>query len=230
MTDHKLTADDARVLLGEHIDGGLEPGVRAEIDALLASDAALATEHRRLKETLSLLKTLPPPDAPADMVGKVRDRLAAERRASLDAPQRVDNVVRPARRRWGGLEAGIGLAAAAGIAVFIAVAGPAKDAAKTGEASADGTAAAGIAGDEPAVAVTITAADLAPAIVDEAARKAGMVEVSDGVYQGERREAARFLLALKTAAAERGLEISGFVPDAARVRVEVKGREGSDVR
>lgn len=226
MTDKKLTAEDARALLGEHLDGALEDGVRAEIDALLQSDAALAAEHRRLKGTLALLKALPAPEAPANMVGKVRDRLTAERRASAAADRDdniTGNVIRPAWRRFGGLEAGIGLAAAASIAVFFAVAGPSGESAPVGDPSAAGTAAAGIAGEAPVVASTIVAPGLLPALVDDAAHKAGMTEVSDGVYEGGRREAARFVLALKTAAAERGLEISGFVPDAARVRIAVKG-------
>ena len=218
MTDTKLTSEDARALLGDHLEGSLDEAVRLEVDALLASDPALAAEHRRLKGTLALLKALPAPDAPTDMVGKVRDRLAAERRNAIPAA-REDNVVRPAWRRWGGIEAAIGLAAAAGIAVFVGVSGPSKQS----TVDASGTAAAGIAGDAPVVSATIVA-DLAATVVDEAARKAGMVEVTEGSYEGGRREAARFVLALKTAAAEKGLEVSGFVPDATRVRIEVKGR------
>jgi anti-sigma-K factor RskA len=220
MTDKKLSTDDARALLGEHIEGTLEEDVRVEMDALLASDASLAAEHRRLKGTLSLLKALPAPEAPSDMVGKVRDRLAAERRTQSEGEAPVDNVVRPAWRRWGGIEAAIGLAAAASIAVFVAVAGSSS----TGNGKAGDTAAAGIAADNDAVRATVVVPGIAAADVDAAAEKAGMTRVAAGSYEGGRREAARFLMALKTIAAERGVEMSGFVPDAEKVRVDVKAQ------
>ena len=44
------------------------------------------------------------------------------------------------------------------------------------------------------------------------------------VYEGDRRAAARFLMSLRQAAAERGVEISGLAPDADRVRIEVRSR------
>lgn len=220
MTDKKLSTEDARVLLGEHIEGTLDDDVRVEMDALLASDAMLAAEHRRLKGTLSLLKALPPPEAPSDMVGKVRDRLAAERRKSEAGEAPVDNVVRPAWRRWGGVEVAIGLAAAASVAVFIAVAGPSS----SGNGKAGDTAAAGIAADNDAVLATVVLPGAVAVDVDAAAEKAGMARLAPGSYEGGRREAARFLMALKTMAAERGVEMSGFVPDAEKVRVDVKAQ------
>lgn len=221
-TDKKLTPDDARALLGDHIEGTLDADVRGEVDALLANDAALADEHRRLKGTLALLKGLPPPEAPSDMVGKVRDRLAAERRTSESADLLAkDNVIRPAWRRFGGLEAAIGLAAAASIAVFIAVAGP-KDNGTSGKAG--DTAAAGIAADNDAVHATVVVPGVPAADLDAAAEKAGMTRLAPGSYEGGRREAARFLMALKTIAAERNVEVSGFVPDAEKVRVDVKAQ------
>lgn len=221
MTDKKLSTDDARALLGEHIEGTLDDDVRVEMDALIANDAVLAAEHRRLKGTLALLKALPSPDAPSDMVGKVRDRLAAERRKSEAGEAPIDNVVRPAWRRWGGIEAAIGLAAAASIAVFVAVAGPST---KEGGGKAGDTAAAGIAADNDAVRATVVLPGAVTVDVDAAADKAGMTRLAAGSYEGGRREAARFLMALKTMAAERGVEMSGFVPDAEKVRVDVKAQ------
>ena len=44
------------------------------------------------------------------------------------------------------------------------------------------------------------------------------------VYEGDRRAAGRFLIELKAAAASRGVEVSGFLPDAERVRIEVRER------
>lgn len=211
MTDDKLTAADAHALLGDHIEGSLEGPVRAQVDRLLASDAALAAEHRRLEGTLALLHELPVPTAPVDMVAKVRARLALERPAA--------EVVRPLWRRLAPLQLGIGLAAAASIAVFVAVSRPEQH-----RGHSEQTSAAGLAGEVPVVAATLVVPELAPSLIDEAARTAGMLEVSEGIYEGGRRETARFVFALKTAAAERGLEVSGFVPDAARARIEVKSR------
>lgn len=225
MTDKKLTPDDARALLGDHVEGLLDADVRADIDALLGSNPELAAEHRRLKGTMALLKGLPAPEAPGDMVGKVRDRLAAERRQKDEGDAPVDNVIRPAWRRWGGIEAAIGLAAAASIAVFVAVAGPSSNDAGGGAGKAAGdTAAAGIAADTDAVRATVVVPDVPMTDIDAAAEKAGMTRLGEGSYEGGRREAARFLMALKTMAAERNTEVSGFVPDAEKVRIDVKAK------
>lgn len=226
----KLTADDARALLSDHLEGSLDDDTRAQVDALLANDPALAAEHRRLEQTLQLLRTLPSPEGPSDVVGKVRDRLAAERRAAAaggsGARAPVDHVapvvpLGSSWRRWGGIEAAIGLAAAASVAVFVAVAGGDNRGATGG---ADGTHAAGLAGDEKAVTTTLVAPGFPRYAVYELAAKAGMDTVVGDTYEGDRRAAARFVIALKELAATRGVEISGFVPDAERVRIEVKAQ------
>jgi anti-sigma factor RsiW len=225
MTDHKkLTADDARALLSDHIEGSLDEPTRAEVEALLLEDAALASEHRRLRHTLALLGTLEDPSPPSNVVGKVRDRLAAERRASAAGNQQDliphMGAPAPAWRRWGGIEAAIGLAAAASIAVFIAVVGDPRGA---GAGGPSGTNAAGMAAEAAAVTTTIVAPGMPRYVVYEQAVRAGMSTVVGDTYEGDRRAAARFLMNLKEIAAAQGVEISGFVPDAERVRIEVRG-------
>lgn len=235
MTDpKKLTADDARALLSDHLEGSLDDDARRQVDALLARDPELAAEHRRLERTMNLLQDLPRPEGPADIVGRVRDRLADERRAAERRAQAsggsatvasLDHVapvvpLGSSWRRWGGIEAAIWLAAAASIAVFIAVVGG--DGEATG--AAQDTHAAGLAGDAKAVATTLVAPGFPRYAVRELAAKAGMDTVVGDTYEGDRRAAARFVLALKELAVTRGVEISGFVPDAERVRIEVKAQ------
>lgn len=227
MTDpKKLTADDARALLSDHIEGGLDDATRAEVDALLATDAGLAAERRRLEKTMSLLRALPAPEAPSDVVAKVRARLAEERReerrggsAEMAPASIVGRPPSTTTRRWGGFEAAIGLAAAASIAVFIAVVGVGKG---DGGAGPDGTHAAGLSGETRAVPTTVVAPGFPRYVVSDLAAQAGMDTVVGDTYEGDRRAAARFLMKLKETAAVRGVEISGFVPDAERVRIEVR--------
>ena len=221
MTDRKLTPDDARALLSDHVEGALDEDTRAEVDALLAQNPALAAERKRLETTMSMLRALPRPEAPADMVGKVRDKLAAERRKASEpvADEPLAKVVRPAWKRWAGVEAAIGFAAAASIAIFIAVAGV-----PGGGNNAGDTGAAGIGADTQAVSATLVVPGMATDVVAKLATDAGMKSVAPNVYEGDRRAAARFMLALKTAAAEKGVEVSGFLPDAEALRIEVRAQ------
>ena len=209
--------------MSDHIEGALDVDTRGEVEALIAGDLTLAAEHRRLQQTIALLHALPQPESPSNFVGKVRDRLTAERRSALaDSVVTSDVDVRAARtgwRRFGGVEAAIGLAAVASVAVFIAVAGVGKSA-----AGAHGTNAAGVGADEQAVPATIVVPGLPHAVIVELASKAGMDTLSGSSFEGDRRAAGRFLIALKESAAARGVEVSGFVPDAARVRIEVRAR------
>jgi anti-sigma factor RsiW len=216
MTDNKkLTAEDARALFSEHIEGGLDDDARVQVDALLAADPVLAAEHQRLQKTMQLLKGLPQPDGPPDLVGKVRDRLAAERRAQAMAQAEPEMAVVP-RRRFGGVEIMMGLAAAAGIAVFIGVVAIPEGSGPHGVKGAE------LIGEDAAVSTTLVAPGFPRALVMEQAVKAGMTEIEGDTYEGDRRAAARFMMALKVDAAKRGVEISGVLPDADRVRVLVK--------
>jgi anti-sigma factor RsiW len=218
MTDTKLSPDDVRALLSDHLEGALDAPTRAEVDAALASDPALADERRRLERTIAALKALPKSDAPVDMVGKVRDRLAAERRRALAEAPTLTMRQRP---RWLGIEGAVGLAAVASIAVFIAVLAQPSS---TGGHGTGPQTAGSVTGDEAAVNATLVAPGMASAVVAELASKAGMSVVDGapaGTFEGDRRSAARFVMSLKQAAAEKGVAVSGFVPDATRVRIVV---------
>ena len=215
MTEHtKLTPDDVRALLSDHLEGALDGERKAEVDALLAVDPALAAERRRLEQTVALLRALPTPEGPSELVAKVRDRLAADRRAAQSplAPA-VDDVVPLARRRFGGAAWVASLALAAGVALVVGVVG------LPGQ-GANGTEAAGLGG-QSAVTTTVVAPGFPPALVADLAAKAGLLAV-DGGFEGDRKAAARFVLSLKEAAVSRGVEVTAMVPDAERVRVAVQ--------
>jgi hypothetical protein len=132
----------------------------------------------------------------------------------------VEPPALPVRKRFhiGGIEAAIGLAAAASVACFIAFSGGIGHNAN----HAGDTAAAGIGGDARAVETTLVVPGLQDAVIAQLAKKAGMDQSGTGVYEGDRRAAGRFLVELKGAAAEHGASISGFLPDADRLRITVK--------
>lgn len=212
MTEHKkLTPDDARALLSDHLEGALDDGRMAEVDRLLAADHALVAERRRLEQTIALLRALPTPEGPPELVAKVRDRLAADRRAAIAPVAPLPSEL--PQRRFGGAAWVAGLALAAGIAVVVGVVG------LPGQ-GATGTEAAGLAGHGAAL-TTVVAPGFPPALVADLAAKAGLVAVEGG-YEGDRKAAARFVLALKEAAVGRGVEVTTMLPDAERVRVAVQ--------
>lgn len=215
MTENKkLTPDDARALLSDHLEGALDDGRKGEVDLLLAADPALAAERRRLEQTIAALRALPTPEGPPELVAKVRDRLAADRRAaSAPMAPSVDDVVPLASRRFGGAAWVAGLALAAGIAVVVGVVGLPGD-------GAPGTEAAGLGGHGAAL-TTVVAPGFPPALVADLAAKAGLVAVEGG-YEGDRKAAARFVVALKQAAIGRGVDVTAMLPDAERVRVAVQ--------
>lgn len=217
----KLTPDDARALLSDHLEGALDDERRAEVDALLAQDPLLAAERRHLEQTLSLLRALPVPEGPPELVARVRDRLTAERRAAAapvapGAPEVFAAAELPpgiGARRFGGAAWVAGLALAAGLALVVGVVG------LPGQGAA-GTEAAGL-GAASAVSTTVVAPGLPPALVADLAARAGLVAV-DGGFEGDRKAAARFVVGLKEAAQARGQAVSGMIPDAERVRVAVQ--------
>ena len=217
----KLTPDDARALLSDHLEGALDDERRAEVDALLAVDPALAAERRRLEQTVSLLRALPTPEGPPELVARVRARLADERRAaSAPVAPEVPGLFAGgaassagASRRLGGTAWVAGLALAAGLALVVGVVG------LPGQGAA-GTEAAGLGG-QAAVTTTVVAEGLPTALVADLAARAGLVAV-DGGFEGDRKAAARFVVGLKEAAQARGVAVNGMIPDAERVRVAVQ--------
>lgn len=72
-------------LLPGHLDATLEEPERAAVEAHLRECPRCAAEEGALKETLALLRTLPPVKAPPAFLEGVRERIAAERPATAGA-------------------------------------------------------------------------------------------------------------------------------------------------
>ena len=199
-----------------------EPGVgMTRLGAQLgvvAHDPALAAERRVFGKTVNLLQALPAAAAAAHLVGLVRERLAAEGRGEHTAPVSVrgqgENVIpllaaRPWRSRGVEVMAGLCAIAAVVAVVVIGVPGLRGPAGSDGPMLTAGSTAASL------VLVTWRAAALARVDVVSAALSSGLTQQPDGSFVGDRQAAARFLLALKTAAATGGSDVSGTVPEQA---------------
>jgi anti-sigma factor RsiW len=224
MTTPHLSDDDVRDLLSDHLEGTLDDATRRAVDAALARNPALAAEQRAFARTVAALRQLPRPEAPADLVQRVRDRLAAERVAGASGgapalPRAANDndtdtvglgVVTP---WWSPLRIVTGLVAAAAAVAVITVALP---------DSAGGPAAVlGASVVEDTVAVRWQAAGVGGDVVTAAALAAGM-RVEGDAFVGDRQRAARFLVELKTRAAAAGHDVTGTVPEQAdTVRITV---------
>ena len=213
-----LSNDDVRDLFSDHLEGTLDPALQQQVDEALAHDPALAAERRVFGKTVNLLQALPAAAAPAHLVGLVRERLAAEGRGEHTAPVSVrgqgENVIpllaaRPWRSRGVEVMAGLCAIAAVVAVVVIGVPGLRGPAGSDGPMLTAGSTAASL------VLVTWRAAALARVDVVSAALSSGLTQQPDGSFVGDRQAAARFLLALKTAAATGGSDVSGTVPEQA---------------
>lgn len=216
MTTSTLSDDDVRDLFSEHLDGSLDADTARAVDVALASNAALAAEHRAFAQTLSLLAALPNEDAPPLLVGRVRDRLTAERRQQLSSSSSAANDDVPAASSmpwWSPLRVTAGLAAAAAVIAVVMVASP---------TTTTHNGVLGAAMVDAAVEVRWQAPGVGADIVVAAAREAGMQAEGNG-YVGDRQAAARFFVALKAEAASSGTTVAGAVPEQAdRVVVVVE--------
>jgi len=181
------------------------------------------------EQVRSLLRAAPRPEPPnaEDMVSAVRARLAAEEAsasaptADAPAPPISLDAERQTRRGWKAWVPELAVVAAAAAAIVVAVT-LADDMQPGGQT---GTQAAGVSGVSDAVVVELSAGVTAEA-VREAAAANGMRELpanADGqvVIEGDFRQAKRFLVALRVAAARTGGEVRGFIPDAAHLRFVV---------
>ncbi|MDP2344230.1 MAG: hypothetical protein Q8O67_24945 [Deltaproteobacteria bacterium] len=211
-TTKGLSADDVRALFSDHLEGTLEPAVQQQVDEALASDPALSAERRDFGKTVSLLQGLPSSEAPANLVGLVRDRLAAERRSQQ---QQADVIpIASARPAWRtrGVELMAGLCAAAAVVAVVVMGVPAL----RGPSGGDG---AGMLTAGGSSASSVSLSWRAPGVeridVVAAAQQAGLAVQEDGSFVGDRQAAARFLVALKTKAATGGSDVSGTVPEQA---------------
>lgn len=73
-----MDCDKVQGLLTEHLDGGLGDGEGRGVELHLRECPRCAAEEKALKETLSLLRSLPTEKAPPELLEGVRQRLAAE--------------------------------------------------------------------------------------------------------------------------------------------------------
>ena len=80
-----------REALGRHLEGELAPGERRVVERHLAECAVCRAEHRELRATVDLLRSLPDPEPPASLAPELLRRLAS-------APRRSGSVARWLRR------------------------------------------------------------------------------------------------------------------------------------
>lgn len=223
MTTPHLSDDDVRDLFSDHLEGALDDATRRAVDAALARNPALAAEQRAFARTVSALRDLPRPEAPADLVLRVRERLAAERAATAGGgapalPRAANDDAAPGMATtstpwWSPLRIVTGLVAAAAAVAVISVAVP-------DTAGGPGNV-LGASVVEDTVGVRWQAPGLGSDVVAAAATAAGLQQEGDS-FVGDRHSAARFLVELKTRAAAAGRDVTGTVPEQADlVRVTV---------
>jgi anti-sigma factor RsiW len=221
MTTPHLSDDDVRDLFSDHLEGALDDATRRAVDEALDKSPALAAEHRAFAATLEALRALPRVEAPERLVGQVRDRLTAERRAEqgaaagppalpLGRAANDDSVA----ARWSPLRLMSGLAAVAAVVAIVAVAVP-----DTGGGPTD-MLGAGLV--EEAVTVQWRAPGLSPEVISTAAATAGMGREGSR-FVGDRAATARFFIELKVRAIAAGSDVSGAVPEQAEQIVVTVG-------
>lgn len=190
--------------------------------------------HRPLgpDDVEALLKRAERPTAPDDMLAKVRARLAAERAPSPELPSSTPELPSPsstwpegddtrAPRPW--LKWGVeGLLAAAAVAALVVAVQLGESIPRGGSPAAE---AAGIgAEDSTVVDVRLVARGLDEGVVRRLASDAGLSgeEGAEGIsFEGGAHDVRRFLVSLRVHAARVGVEVSGFVPEAGRLRITV---------
>lgn len=75
---HAMECDRILELLPGHLDGSMEERQETEVEAHLRDCPRCAAEEEALKETLALLRNLPPEKAPPELLEGVRRKIAAE--------------------------------------------------------------------------------------------------------------------------------------------------------
>jgi len=203
-----LTDDDVRDLFSDHLEGSLDEQTKRAVDDALAKNATLRAEHDAFRETLSLLRALPREGAPDGLVGKVRDRLAAERREAagrvVDPSEADSPATRRAQASWVSPARVVGgLAAVAAAVAVLVIASPGADGPKD---------MLGASLFDAAVSVSWQAPGVPADVVVVAAAAAGMGRDGEA-FVGDQRAAARFFVELKGRAAALGSDVSGAVPE-----------------
>ena len=114
VSDDRLGPDERRELLGPYALGALDPDERAEVERLVAEDAAAGDELRGYQRVAARLRL---DDGPSpDVWDRIRQAITAE-----DDTPVVPIDAGPARRRWRGATRTIVAAAAAAAVVAVAV-------------------------------------------------------------------------------------------------------------
>jgi hypothetical protein len=181
-----------------------------------------------------LLKKAARPQAPTDMLAKVRARLVEEKAQQLaggDASAPLDDVPHPAtieatsapaaRSFWRAWAVEGAVVAAAAVAVVIGL--------SVGDtlpvSRSQGAQAAGVAGEADAqdveVRVSLAAADVRKLAAEHGLQVVGDATGATVVVEAERAVAQRFLVQLRVAASRAGGEVKGFVPDAKKLRLTI---------
>jgi hypothetical protein len=90
--------EEVREALGRHLEGELGSAARREVERHLSVCASCRAEHRELRATVELLRGLPDPEPPADLVPGVLRRLesAAAARRSGFVPRGLRAIARGA--------------------------------------------------------------------------------------------------------------------------------------
>jgi anti-sigma factor RsiW len=249
MTTPRKSPDDVRALFSDHVEGTLDEADRQAVDDALAADPQLAAEHRRFAATLQALRALPRPTAPLDLADRVRARIAAERMAAsssasstssssatalsstalspavdvLPLHRALNDEVELARpRRRFGIEFFAAVGSIAAVLAVVAVGIPVFNGRAFLRGDGDGIVTAGLAS-AGTVDVSWQATGLPAAAIAAAAVEAGVDVDGQGRFVGDRDTVARFLVALKTAAARLHVDVQGTVPAQADRVVVVLG-------
>jgi hypothetical protein len=111
-----MTVNCARVRshLGDHLEGDLELQFRARVDEHLGRCASCAQELSELRSTVALLRSLPPPQPPAELAGEVMQRIDAGEGRMRRTPAVIRHLFAP--QVAAALAAGL-----AGFAIFTSV-------------------------------------------------------------------------------------------------------------
>lgn len=116
---HAMECDRILELLPGRLDGSLEEHQETEVEAHLRDCLRCAAEEEALKETLTLLRNLPPEKAPPELLEGVRKKIVAETQPTEPGTQRAE----PGKRLLASARVRIPLEAAAAVLLLLLVYG-----------------------------------------------------------------------------------------------------------
>jgi hypothetical protein len=238
MTHQRLTPEQARALFSDHLEGALDDETRRALEETLAASPELAAQHRHFAFTLRSLRELPRPAVPGDLLARVRAHLdpahaptpalaretpaasAAALASSALAPvvdvlplhRALNDEVERARpgRRFG-VEFFAAVASVAAVLAFVAIGVPVFSGRAFVRGDREAIVTAGLASAQTAT-VTWRVPGLPSDTLKDAAAAVDVTVDDEGRIAGTPAVVARFLVALKAAAAAQGLDVQGSVP------------------